>query len=495
MRLLICTTGTSVATGVGPFHGDGDAEAFRERIRARVRSLDDPQRPDDLLRAVSAESNSLRAHGVTADDDVVFLHTDTEDGRVCAEVVAEILRAKRAVAPRLRRVPGLQVLDATAFRRRGVQALFAELDALRAAAPDAEVVLNITGGFKSVVPYVTLYGVVHLLAVHYIFERSDQLLRLPQVPLQYDYERLGRASEALRRLRAEGALDRADFFAAIPGLQFHERDLYESLLEEEGDLVTLSAFGQIVTAAAEQGAAEVFVAPGAQRAYDRSEGVVREQLTMLLVRVAEPLWRGAKRHAFSGTELAVYKPGNTAERLACAVRGTRVYVCELFAQHDDYQETLRGKRAADYDFSRFRPWSRPSNVPPPPSTDEQLVVALRASVSAAEALLERAGAETRAAISLAEALRRDLTSVALERDASRAAEAALRADVASAQEEVASLRSERESAQTRVAQAQGEREDARATVEALRTELHAGSVRNADPHGRVSILVVDRRDP
>ena len=54
MRLLICTTGTSVATGVGPFHGDGDAEAFRERIRARVRSLDDPQRPDDLLRAVSA---------------------------------------------------------------------------------------------------------------------------------------------------------------------------------------------------------------------------------------------------------------------------------------------------------------------------------------------------------------------------------------------------------------------------------------------------------
>ena len=81
MRLLICTTGTSVATGVGPFHGDGDAEAFRERIRARVRSLDDPQRPDDLLRAVSAESNSLGCSSFMTVDDSAADHDFTRRRR------------------------------------------------------------------------------------------------------------------------------------------------------------------------------------------------------------------------------------------------------------------------------------------------------------------------------------------------------------------------------------------------------------------------------
>jgi hypothetical protein len=70
-----------------------------------------------------------------------------------------------------------------------------------------------------------------------------------------------------------------------------------------------------------------------------------------------------------GTDLTVYKPGNTSECMAAIVRGDRVYVCELLP-HGVYERMLPTKRVADYTLSEFTLWSLPPGEEPPSSEEE-----------------------------------------------------------------------------------------------------------------------------
>ena len=95
----------------------------------------------------------------------------------------------------LHEIPGLQVTDHDRFRREGIDNLFKILDDISKPRLDRgqhDVWLNVTGGFKSVVPYVTLFGLLYRLPVVYIFERSNTLITLPPAAINFDFERLAR---------------------------------------------------------------------------------------------------------------------------------------------------------------------------------------------------------------------------------------------------------------------------------------------------------------
>jgi hypothetical protein len=337
-------------------------------------------------------------------------------------------------------VDGLQVADVTRFRRVGMQSLFQLLDRNTQDSLNRgdEVILNVTGGFKSVVPYVTLFGLLHQLPVVYLFERSRSLLRLPPVPVAFDYERLGQAIDAMRLLENE-VIPREAFFAAIPGLEYHRRDWYECLIEEDEGLVTLSAFGSLLLRQRLAEQAEVWIGPGAQRQYAAAGGTTKDQFTFMLDRVADPLWRKAKTHAFAGTDLTVFKPGNTSERMAAIVRDGRIYVCELL-QHDEYERTLPGRRAEQYALKEFRPWTRPADAPEPPATEEQAYRDLLTSLDSARAQLESSRSEcTRVSAGVA-AAEQDLVKANAEAQDLRRESEELRRQVRSLQADLAEAR-------------------------------------------------------
>lgn len=47
--------------------------------------------------------------------------------------------------------------------------------------------LNITGGYKALVPYFTFIGQIYSLPTYYIYEDTEELIKVPQLPLEYDY--------------------------------------------------------------------------------------------------------------------------------------------------------------------------------------------------------------------------------------------------------------------------------------------------------------------
>jgi hypothetical protein len=49
------------------------------------------------------------------------------------------------------------------------------------------IIFNITGGYKSIIPYITIFAQLYKRPVYYIFEESDDCLKIPQLPIQFDW--------------------------------------------------------------------------------------------------------------------------------------------------------------------------------------------------------------------------------------------------------------------------------------------------------------------
>ena len=80
-------------------------------------------------------------------------------------------------------VTGLQVDDANVFKTTGFQKLL-ELLKLHS---DKNTIFNISGGYKAIIPFMTLYGQLEGISLKYIYEESDNLITVGQMPLDFDF--------------------------------------------------------------------------------------------------------------------------------------------------------------------------------------------------------------------------------------------------------------------------------------------------------------------
>lgn len=49
-----------------------------------------------------------------------------------------------------------------------------------------EIILNITGGYKALIPFLTIFSQLYSLPCYYIYEESDELLSIPQFPFNFN---------------------------------------------------------------------------------------------------------------------------------------------------------------------------------------------------------------------------------------------------------------------------------------------------------------------
>lgn len=443
-RTILCTTGTSIALGRPP------GAEFEKHINDRVRAMvtEHGAKSEAFQRRICAELNSLRALRAGKDDRVALVHTDTDDGRTCAEAIVRLVEANFGSQTTAHCVPDLQATDARRFRLSGVKNLLSLLDRLAGEAGAGKVVLNPTGGFKSVVPFVTLFGLFRGLNVVYLFEHSEELIALPSVPVAYDVERVESVLPALRALLEKGSMPEAEFWSLACGVSFADRPLYECFVEAlEGELFP-SAFAQLLASEAAR-TAEVSLSDAAQKDYQRSEGFVREQFEFMLERVADPLYRRLHMHTFSGTNLDVLKPGNTGERAAFFLAGAKIRVCRLL-RHDEYERVLPRTQRGDFEAAGFTPWTRPERRFPTEGSDEQRMAQLFARAEKSEQQAEQCLAAQLEAESQARTLAAQQAQLAAEHtgavealaasraelERSRATEEALRRELASTRAEL-----------------------------------------------------------
>ncbi len=404
MKTIICTTGTSIAQGcksLSLYQGiatswDDEAMDLEEEIRERMSGLDLAGESGRV--EASAELHSLHRLNVQPEDSVVLLATDTADGRVCAEATASAIGKAYGMVPdqiRLHQIPGLQVRDGKRLREEGL-VRFADTVISYVENPQfrhgSELILNPTGGFKGVVPFLAAIGMIFRIKTVYVFEFSNALITLPPLPVQFDLHLYERAAAGLRYIHEESYVHEEEFLARIEGYQSHEHDLFLSFIESaENGMVTLSPLAFVLVRISREGTRNVYLSPKAATALETSDGLKRLALQRLLLRVSDPVWRSIHIHAVQGCDLEVYKPGNVAERACCITQGERVYVCELLPDHDDYERKLNGFRREHYALESFTHWEPDSS---PDEVETAYANTLEAEVEALRAVINELQAQT-----------------------------------------------------------------------------------------------------
>jgi putative CRISPR-associated protein (TIGR02619 family) len=384
MKTILCTVGTSI-TGSPREPGskdlreelgriqregaswDSDTTVLNREIERRISGLDLSKK--DVRTQASAELNSLNRLELKAGDEVVLLATDTADGRVCSERLAVVIKTvwpgTSAVVERIR---DLQTRDGEAFRKKGVIHL---LEVVLRYVNDpqrkygGEIILNPTGGFKGVVPFLTLAGMLYRIPTVYIFEFSEALIRLPPMPVSFDLHLFRQARPALSALQKEAVMPEERFWSLLPGISTQDRPLYESLIEAEDGMVTLSPLAYSLVSIQKAAQSSLWISAQVRAQLQTKTGTDRKRLEAALIRFSDPVWRVGQSHSFPSCELPVFGNSRWMFRMAAFFREDRAYVCRLFDDHDAYEEGLNGLRLRDVE-----PWESFTEWVPPLSEEE-----------------------------------------------------------------------------------------------------------------------------
>lgn len=353
-RTLLCTTGTSIAQGCKALSDfqkrattwDEDTSELSAEIRQRLRGLDLASE-GGRVRA-SAELNALQRLPVGPGDEVVLLATDTADGRACAEAVKDVLREHFSISNIvIERIEGLQVRDADLLRRVGLANLTRRLvhyldDPQRRYGGGC--VLCPNGGFKGVVPFLTILGMIYRAPVIYVFEFAETLIKLPPLPIGFATDLFERAMPALRWAAGEGIFDPEAFYRLVPGFSREEQEWFDSFLEVVPDgggkpLAALSPLAEVLTQREGGADAELRISPLAQTELDKLSGPDLKEVRDHLRKLASPLWRSQHRDTKYTNDLDFYPRGHNPWRFAGFAEAGRFHLC-WFSKHDAYERRL-----------------------------------------------------------------------------------------------------------------------------------------------------------
>jgi len=138
-----------------------------------------------LLKIIEHQKDDLK---------IRLLATDTVPSRLAAELIKEQtflhpLTGKEIPVdfyPERDVITGLRVDDAEVFQTDGLHSFIRRFIGLNK--QYGPLILNITGGYKGLIPYLTLIGQIHKVPVMYKFEDSEALITIPQLPINFDWQ-------------------------------------------------------------------------------------------------------------------------------------------------------------------------------------------------------------------------------------------------------------------------------------------------------------------
>jgi len=368
-KLILCTVGTSIANS---------CPEQRELIRRKTNWTDDysalSKQLDDFVsktsnpRKISAEMNTLDRIGIDAGDRIVLLSSDNAPGRACSEALKQVIMEHFGLASGavdLKRIEGLQVRDAKLLREQGLKN-FVKVVLSYLNDPQYqysyETIINPTGGFKGILPFLTILGMLYGKRTIYIFEFSDELINLPPLPFSFDLQLYNRVRPALHFIDREVAVSEQAFLNHVTDFTAPERDLFMAFTEPfDAGMITLSPLAYCLLSI-EMEHEHCLVTPQVDEHVRNEKGVSGIVLKRLIGNAENPLWRNSHIHRWDTTDLLIMKQSRTAERIAGFVKNDRFHVTHAFSNHDEYERTLGKFSKSDFDTAEFINWEPDENV-------------------------------------------------------------------------------------------------------------------------------------
>lgn len=243
-RQILCTVGTSLLTnrdgrawgGWNPRNGDPLPAA--DVVDRWMRTADSA--------AASAETNTLARLDLALSDILVLLHSDTPEGRFCAERLNVFYesRVRETILIKIGKL-GYGAAQFTSGLKALVDAAIKAVHQARESG--SQTIFCATGGFKAEIAFLNLMGALLEIEVVYIHELHRELVRLPRLPLTWDAEFVARHEDFFRWIDGEPRKS-AEVESRLKGCPE-----LRPLVEDGGDGCTyLSAAGDLLHKAAKE---------------------------------------------------------------------------------------------------------------------------------------------------------------------------------------------------------------------------------------------------
>lgn len=253
MKTIITTVGTSIFTNYFDKEKNRDISMSKKEHYEKLKDKryseweNYKSRIDRLKPAISswvkenknasAEIKSiLKLKDVYKDIRVHFIATDTILSPLSIEVMGEYLIEKDIETDFDRDkdiIEGLRISNADDFRKNGTVNLVNRVNYIIDANFYKNVILNITGGYKAVIPYMTVMGQINNIPIYYIFEDTDELIQIPQAPIDIKWEIFEKYAGVLYELEKgilgnwEGYKNKNKIGDALSGCIWEEDDMAE----------------------------------------------------------------------------------------------------------------------------------------------------------------------------------------------------------------------------------------------------------------------------
>ena len=205
------------------------------------------------------------------------------------------------------------------------------------------VIFNITGGFKGVVPYLTLMAQINQAKLYYLFEDENTLLSIPQIPISLNQEIFETFWTDFKNISDNQTVQKSKLNG-----KFLNDEQCKNCLEEVEDMVTLNPLGQILWRNYES---KFFVYYSTDEVESEISSMVNIQ-KILAEKFSDAKIRDNKSKMKGSHK--VYDDGNNPFRIFYIQRESNIYIYKCFENHDNYERYLNSSQPPE-NLNNFKP--------------------------------------------------------------------------------------------------------------------------------------------
>jgi len=283
----------------------------------------------------SAEIKSLikLQEELKEDFDIYLLHSDTALGRLAAEIIKDNISLYEEYGLKISKVDihpieNLQIQNRQKFIK-GMQELINNIYKI-SQNYWGNVVINITGGYKATIPYLTILAQVNQCPIYYIFENTDALIQIPNIPIDINWKLFEDYWESFSLIEKSNVIKESD----LPEKFLKDcRAFLESEDIDNEHCCVLNPLGEILWNKYKE---KYFVFYTTDDIYEKINH--KEIQRIFKSKFSNPQIRGSKTQIKNNHY--VYDDGNNPYRIFYFEEKDVIYVYKVFVNHDDYSKYL-----------------------------------------------------------------------------------------------------------------------------------------------------------
>jgi len=215
-----------------------DENAFNDNASAEIKSL---------LKIKEEVDEAIK---------VYLISTDTISSKLASEIIKGTLNNYNGILfdENIHVIKGLRVDNFEDFEQRGFPGLIEAIKDIMESNKKNEIIFNISGGYKAIVPLLTIIGQLYNIPLYYIYEDTNELIEIPQMPVDYDFSMIEDNFIAFESLQKtlEKNLPTPETFKNDLGTNNKEREyefqelINKNLIKEDNGKIKLTIFGSLL---------------------------------------------------------------------------------------------------------------------------------------------------------------------------------------------------------------------------------------------------------